>query len=77
MLLKVTPNSPQEPLQRSPPNPPADHAAGRAGHNALNRPHLYPLQTTLLDVLAGRKTVGKIEGEILYSGNKPTQGFLR
>jgi hypothetical protein len=35
------------------------------------------LQTTLLDLLAGRKTVGKTEGDILFAGNKPTRPFLR
>lgn len=34
-------------------------------------------KTTLLDVLAGRKTVGTISGEILFGGMKPTSMFLR
>lgn len=34
-------------------------------------------KTTLLDLLAGRKNSGTIEGEILFSGNKPSQQFLR
>ena len=34
-------------------------------------------KTTLLDVLAGRKTVGQVSGEILFGGVKPTQQFLR
>lgn len=38
---------------------------------------LLCFQTTLLDVLAGRKTVGTISGEILYSGNVPSPQFLR
>lgn len=29
------------------------------------------------DVLAGRKTVGEMQGDILFSGVKPTQTFLR
>lgn len=29
------------------------------------------------DVLAGRKTVGKIEGTIAYGGHRPTKSFLR
>lgn len=34
-------------------------------------------KTSLLDLLAGRKTVGKTEGDILFAGNKPTRPFLR
>lgn len=34
-------------------------------------------KTTLLDVLAGRKTVGKITGEVKFGGVKPTKQFLR
>lgn len=34
-------------------------------------------KTTLLDVLAGRKTVGEIKGDILFGGIKPTTMFLR
>lgn len=34
-------------------------------------------KTTLLDLLAGRKTVGRTEGSILVAGNKPTRPFLR
>jgi ABC-type bacteriocin/lantibiotic exporter with double-glycine peptidase domain len=34
-------------------------------------------KTTVLDLLAGRKTVGTMEGTILFSGNKPTRNFLR
>jgi ATP-binding cassette, subfamily G (WHITE), member 2 len=34
-------------------------------------------KTTLLDVLAGRKTQGTVEGEILFSAQKPSMNFLR
>jgi len=34
-------------------------------------------KTTMLDLLAGRKTVGKMEGTVLFSGSKPTRNFLR
>jgi ABC-type multidrug transport system ATPase subunit len=34
-------------------------------------------ETTLLDLLAGRKTVGSMQGSILFAGNKPTRQFLR
>ena len=34
-------------------------------------------KTTLLDVLAGRKTQGEVEGDILFSAQKPTINFLR
>ena len=34
-------------------------------------------KTTLLDVLAGRKTVGNISGEILFGGVHPSRMFLR
>lgn len=34
-------------------------------------------KTTLLDLLAGRKTVGTITGDILYGGEKPSKAFLR
>jgi len=34
-------------------------------------------KTTLLDILAGRKTVGKLSGEILFGGIRPTTMFLR
>lgn len=34
-------------------------------------------KTTLLDVLAGRKTVGKVSGDILFGGVKPSKQFLR
>ena len=31
----------------------------------------------MLDLLAGRKTVGEQKGEILFSGVRPTMGFLK
>lgn len=34
-------------------------------------------KTTLLDVLAGRKTVGTLSGEILFAGVKPSRAFIR
>jgi len=34
-------------------------------------------KTTLMDVLSNRKTVGKIEGEILFGGRTPTKKMLR
>jgi ATP-binding cassette, subfamily G (WHITE), member 2 len=34
-------------------------------------------KTTLLDILAGRKTVGRLEGELLYGGVSPSRTFLR
>ncbi|KAK9817026.1 hypothetical protein WJX72_008524 [[Myrmecia] bisecta] len=34
-------------------------------------------KTSLLDILAGRKTTGKIRGTVLYAGAQPTQTFLR
>lgn len=34
-------------------------------------------KTTLLDILAGRKTVGKLSGEILFGGIAPSRMFLR
>ena len=34
-------------------------------------------KTTLLDVLAGRKTVGTITGKILFAGQRGTRTFLR
>ena len=34
-------------------------------------------KTTLLDVIAGRKTVGTISGKILFAGQKGTRTFLR
>jgi ABC-type transport system involved in cytochrome bd biosynthesis fused ATPase/permease subunit len=34
-------------------------------------------KTTLLDILAGRKTVGEIKGEIKFGGEPPSQMFLR
>ena len=34
-------------------------------------------KSTILDLLAGRKTVGEQEGNILFSGARPTQGFLK
>jgi ATP-binding cassette subfamily G (WHITE) protein 2 len=34
-------------------------------------------KTTLLDILAGRKTVGKLSGEILFGGVAPSKMFLR
>jgi hypothetical protein len=40
------------------------------------RPPPRRLQT-LLDLLAGRKTVGKTEGGILFAGLRPSQQFLR
>ena len=42
-----------------------DGAASRAG------------KTTLLDVLAGRKTQGEQAGRILFAGQKATQAFLK
>lgn len=34
-------------------------------------------KTTLLDILSGRKTEGKTEGIISFSGSTPTRAFLR
>jgi ABC-type multidrug transport system ATPase subunit len=34
-------------------------------------------KTTLLDILAGRKTQGKIEGVLQFGGQKPTPAFLK
>ncbi|KAK9815892.1 hypothetical protein WJX72_011513 [[Myrmecia] bisecta] len=34
-------------------------------------------KTTLLDCLAGRKTAGQLEGEIMFAGRPPTQTYLR
>ncbi len=34
-------------------------------------------KSTLLDLVAGRKTVGELTGDVLYSGIRPTQAFLR
>ena len=34
-------------------------------------------KTTLLDVMAGRKTAGVTEGELFFSGSKPSRQFLR
>jgi hypothetical protein len=34
-------------------------------------------KSTLLDVLAGRKTVGQLEGKVLFAGVAPTHPFLR
>lgn len=31
----------------------------------------------IADVLAGRKTVGRIDGTIAYGGHRPTRSFLR
>ena len=44
----------------------------------LTAPLRFPAgKTTLLDVLAGRKTVGTLSGEILFGGVKPSKMFLR
>ena len=34
-------------------------------------------KSTFLDLLAGRKTVGEQKGDILFSGVRPTSGFLK
>ena len=34
-------------------------------------------KSTLLDLIAGRKTIGELHGDILFSGIRPTQAFLR
>lgn len=34
-------------------------------------------KSTLLDLLAGRKTIGQMSGEILFAGASPTKPFLR
>lgn len=34
-------------------------------------------KTTLMDILSGRKNAGKITGEVLMGGNKPSVPFLR
>jgi len=34
-------------------------------------------KSTLLDILAQRKTVGKLKGQVLIAGYPPTQTFLR
>ena len=34
-------------------------------------------KSTFLDLLAGRKTVGEQKGHILFSGVRPTSGFLK
>lgn len=34
-------------------------------------------KTTLLDVLAGRKTVGQVSGEVKFGGERPSRMFLR
>lgn len=34
-------------------------------------------KSTLLDLLAGRKTMGELKGDILFSGVQPTRAFLR
>ena len=34
-------------------------------------------KTTLLDLLAGRKTVGQLKGAILFAGKKPRPAFLK
>lgn len=46
-------------------------------HTQIPLPHILLLQTTLLDVLAGRKTVGEVSGVVSYSSIRPTQRFLR
>lgn len=42
-------------------------------------PSLPNAQTTLLDLLAGRKTVGQLapDSRILYGGRRPSASFLR
>lgn len=54
-----------------PPPPPRHHHVPR-----LAAPPAPPPQT-LLDLLAGRKTVGKQDGDILFAGLKPSKPFLR
>jgi hypothetical protein len=34
-------------------------------------------KTTCLDLVAGRKSGGEAEGDILFAGNRPSQAFLR
>ena len=34
-------------------------------------------KSTLLDLIAGRKTIGELHDDILFSGIRPTQAFLR
>jgi predicted ABC-type transport system involved in lysophospholipase L1 biosynthesis ATPase subunit len=34
-------------------------------------------KTTLMDILAGRKNTGDIQGDIQFGGSKPSQAFLR
>ena len=34
-------------------------------------------KSTLLDLIAGRKTIGEMRGDILFSGIRPSQAFLR
>jgi hypothetical protein len=36
-----------------------------------------PGKSTLLDLLAGRKTIGERKGDILFSGVPPSRAFLR
>ena len=38
---------------------------------------VWERETTLLDVLAGRKTAGRTTGSILFAGVPPTVTFLR
>lgn len=38
---------------------------------------LRAFMLVIADILAGRKTVGKIEGSLLFAGHKPTRRFLR
>lgn len=43
----------------------------------LTRMCLHIGKSTLLDLLAGRKTMGELKGDILFSGVQPTRAFLR
>ena len=38
---------------------------------------VYTGKTTLLDLLAGRKTQGEESGRILFAGQKPSRPFLK
>lgn len=53
-------------------------------HTVIHILHTFPTlsppgsgKTTCLDILSGRKTAGKIEGDIRFGGMKPTVAFYR
>lgn len=76
LAFKFYSTKPKRPLERA--AAPADENLRLASIWSANSPFAVSTgKTTLLDLLAGRKTQGEASGRILFAGQKPSRPFLK